>query len=280
MGLLSAAGALCYAELATRFPRAGGGYVFLREAFGPAAAFVYGWMSLLVIDPGLTAALAIGLSQYLLALVDAPASWGPAVAMATIASFGAVTLMGIGASAALMTWTAAAKLLAVGALVTATLLRQEPPALDPAAAAARCRAARRRRRGCLGDRGVLRVRRLVGTGPDGRRGGGAAKDDAARAARRHRARHLDLRGRDTGLHARGRRRNAGERRSVRGRDRNLALRSLGINGVDRDRGRGGGGQPGRDDARGAAALSGHGARRALSARAGPVRSPRGGPRHG
>jgi len=135
MGLLSAAGAICYAELGTRFPRAGGGYVFLREGFGPATALVHGWISLLVVDPGLTAALALGLSQYLLALVEAPASWGPAVAMVTIVSFGAVTLLGIGASAALMTWTAAAKLLAVGALVTATLLRQEPPVLDPDAAA-------------------------------------------------------------------------------------------------------------------------------------------------
>src|SRR5262245_11959618 len=66
-GPLSAAGALCYAELSTRFPLAGGAYVFLREAFGSRVAFIYGWMTLLVIDPGLTAALGIGLAQYLLA---------------------------------------------------------------------------------------------------------------------------------------------------------------------------------------------------------------------
>ena len=52
MGILSAAGALCYAELTTRFPAAGGAYVYLREAFGPRSAFVYGWMALLVMDPG------------------------------------------------------------------------------------------------------------------------------------------------------------------------------------------------------------------------------------
>src|SRR6476659_2646864 len=46
MGLLSVAGALVYAELGTRFPEAGGGYVFLREAFGERTAFVFGWMSL------------------------------------------------------------------------------------------------------------------------------------------------------------------------------------------------------------------------------------------
>ena len=63
MGTLSAAGALCYAELSTRFPKAGGSYVYLREAFGPRCAFVYGWMALLVMDPGLTAALGIGFAQ-------------------------------------------------------------------------------------------------------------------------------------------------------------------------------------------------------------------------
>src|SRR5512143_2600973 len=79
MGVLSIAGALCYAELGSRFPEAGGGFVFLREAFGERTAFVYGWMSLLVMDPGLTAALAVGLSQYVLALFGAPASFVPAV---------------------------------------------------------------------------------------------------------------------------------------------------------------------------------------------------------
>ena len=98
MGMLSAAGALCYAELATRFPQAGGGYVFLREAFGPRVAFVYGWMALLVMDPGLTAALAIGLAQYLLAA--ARRLLGPHHAhraIAAIVAFGLLTLAGIGA---------------------------------------------------------------------------------------------------------------------------------------------------------------------------------------
>jgi len=51
--------------------------VFLREAFGERTAFVYGWMSLLVLDPGLTAALAVGLAQYVLALFGASPSFVP-----------------------------------------------------------------------------------------------------------------------------------------------------------------------------------------------------------
>lgn len=63
MGVMAACGAVSYAELAGRFPQAGGAYIYLREAYGPAAAFLYGWMSLLVMDPGLTAALALGLGD-------------------------------------------------------------------------------------------------------------------------------------------------------------------------------------------------------------------------
>jgi APA family basic amino acid/polyamine antiporter len=64
MGAMALCGALCYGELSARYPEAGGGYVFLREAFGPAVAFMYGWMAFLVMDPGLTAALATGLATY------------------------------------------------------------------------------------------------------------------------------------------------------------------------------------------------------------------------
>src|SRR5262244_3213426 len=59
MGAMALSGALCYGELAARFPEAGGGYVYLREAFGTRAAFLYGWKCFLVLDPGLTAALAV-----------------------------------------------------------------------------------------------------------------------------------------------------------------------------------------------------------------------------
>ena len=64
MGLIGLTGALTYAELAVRFPRAGGPYVYLLKAFGPDVAFLYGWMSLVIMDPGVTAALALGLAEY------------------------------------------------------------------------------------------------------------------------------------------------------------------------------------------------------------------------
>jgi len=65
VGGISLCGALCFGELAARFPDAGGGYVYLRETWGPMLAFLYGWMALLVMDPGLTAVLATGAAKYL-----------------------------------------------------------------------------------------------------------------------------------------------------------------------------------------------------------------------
>jgi basic amino acid/polyamine antiporter, APA family len=64
MGGMALSGALCYGELAARFPSAGGGYVYLREAYGSGLAFLYGWKCFLVMDPGISAALATGLSSY------------------------------------------------------------------------------------------------------------------------------------------------------------------------------------------------------------------------
>jgi APA family basic amino acid/polyamine antiporter len=122
VGLLSVAGALCYAELGTRFPEAGGGYVFLREAFGERCAFVYGWMSLLVMDPGLTAALGVGLAKYLLVLVGGSQSLVPVVAIASIVGLSAVSAVGVQSSARLLRWTAVAKLVTVAVLVLPALV--------------------------------------------------------------------------------------------------------------------------------------------------------------
>ncbi|MBM3265369.1 MAG: amino acid permease [candidate division Zixibacteria bacterium] len=65
MAAMALSGSLCYGELAARFPNAGGGYVYLREAFGPLPAFLYGWMSMTAMDPGITATLATGMASYL-----------------------------------------------------------------------------------------------------------------------------------------------------------------------------------------------------------------------
>ena len=69
-GLLSLAGALTYAELAAIWPRAGGEYVFIREAYQPRLAFLYGWMRFFVASAGALAALAVGLAIFLNVLLQ------------------------------------------------------------------------------------------------------------------------------------------------------------------------------------------------------------------
>lgn len=64
-GLVALMGGLTYAEMAAMYPRSGGVYVYLREAFGPALAFLYGWAALLIFFSGGIAAVAVGFADYL-----------------------------------------------------------------------------------------------------------------------------------------------------------------------------------------------------------------------
>jgi APA family basic amino acid/polyamine antiporter len=64
-GFMTVVGALCYGELAAMMPKAGGQYVFLREALGPLWGFLYGWTLFLVIQTGTVAAVGVGFGKYL-----------------------------------------------------------------------------------------------------------------------------------------------------------------------------------------------------------------------
>ena len=64
-GVLTITGALCCAELATMMPRAGGQYVFLREAYSPAVGFLFGWSLFLIIQTGTIAAVAVGFAKFM-----------------------------------------------------------------------------------------------------------------------------------------------------------------------------------------------------------------------
>src|SRR3989440_10601781 len=80
-GVVTLCGALTYAELAALFPRSGGIYVFIREAFGPLPAFLFGWSELLIIRPGGYGAISITSSAYTLRVLGLdPAA--PAVTLA------------------------------------------------------------------------------------------------------------------------------------------------------------------------------------------------------
>jgi APA family basic amino acid/polyamine antiporter len=74
-GLLSLAGALTYAELGAMIPKAGGDYVFIREAYGDIPAFLYGWMGLAVAYTGAIAAIATGFAIFLGAIIPMGDPW-------------------------------------------------------------------------------------------------------------------------------------------------------------------------------------------------------------
>ena len=76
-GGLTLIGALSYGELAAMFPRAGGQYVYLREAYGPLWGFLYGWTLFLVIQTGTIAAVAVAFARFLGVLVPSisPTAW-------------------------------------------------------------------------------------------------------------------------------------------------------------------------------------------------------------
>ena len=110
MGGMALCGALCYGELAARFPEAGGGYVYLREAFGRPIAFLYGWMALLVMDPGVTAALAVGLASYVGYILKLSPSESKVVAIGSILLVALVNMRGVRLGSSLIRWFTILKL--------------------------------------------------------------------------------------------------------------------------------------------------------------------------
>jgi len=119
MGAMALSGALCYGELAARYPEAGGGYVYLREAYGPGVAFLYGWKCLLVMDPGITAALGAGLAGYLGYALGISGLWLKVIAIGSIVLLAGVNIIGLRVGAGLMQ---ALTVLKIGALASIALL--------------------------------------------------------------------------------------------------------------------------------------------------------------
>jgi APA family basic amino acid/polyamine antiporter len=115
-GAVALAGAFIYAELANRCPEVGGQYAYLREAYHPSVAFVYGWALLLVTQTGGMAAVAITFSRYFLEVTRAPVpDW--AVAAVALGVLTAVNCLGVRAGSSVQNGLMVLKILALAALV-------------------------------------------------------------------------------------------------------------------------------------------------------------------
>lgn len=120
-GLLTLAGVLCYAELGSRRPHAGGIYLYLREAFGSLPAFLFGWTMALINYPGSVAAVAVTFADYACSAVSLPALWIKPVAVGAVVFIVGVNLFGIRAGSLLVNLFTLLKLAAIAMLLVVGL---------------------------------------------------------------------------------------------------------------------------------------------------------------
>ncbi|MGH9672760.1 MAG: APC family permease [Bryobacteraceae bacterium] len=130
---LSFFGALAYAELGAMMPATGGPYVFLRECFGPLAAFLCGWTMLLTVTSAAVGWLAVSFGLYLGHFLAIPDAWGRAVGAGTVALLTAVNYAGVAAGATVQKILTVLKVAGLVGLIAAAGLRGgAPPAPEPA----------------------------------------------------------------------------------------------------------------------------------------------------
>src|SRR5262245_51456295 len=127
-GLLALTAGFIWAELAERMPKVGGQYAYLREAYHPLVAFLYGWVLLLVIQTGGMAAVTVTFSRYFLELTGLPAaSWQ--IAVITFLVITVVNCLGVRAGGTLQSSLMVVKILAISLLIGAgAFLVREPRA--------------------------------------------------------------------------------------------------------------------------------------------------------
>jgi APA family basic amino acid/polyamine antiporter len=120
-GVVTLVGALCYAELATSYPNAGGEYHFLRCAFGARIAFVYAWARFAVVTTGSIALLAFVFGDYMTQLLPLGEHSASLYAAASVAVLSAVNLRGLRSGARTQAWLTAAEVAGLLFVVVAGL---------------------------------------------------------------------------------------------------------------------------------------------------------------
>jgi len=116
-GALAFLGALIFAELATRHPRAGGKYVYAREAFGPRAGFVVGWVEGLAIYTAAIAAFGVVTGEFVGRLAGWPEGVTRWVGVGAVALFTGINLVGVASGRWVQNVVTSAKVLALGGVV-------------------------------------------------------------------------------------------------------------------------------------------------------------------
>ncbi len=116
-GIFTLTGALTYAELGAKFPKTGGVYVFLREAFGDLTAFLYGWSLLTVVTSGAIAALGLGFAVYFNKIIGLGADWNVIVAISAIVFLTIINIIGVKVGEIVSSTLTTLKLIGIGIVV-------------------------------------------------------------------------------------------------------------------------------------------------------------------
>src|SRR5688500_12339588 len=121
-GLVALCGAFAYAELGARFPRAGGQYVYLKDAWHPLAGFLYVWALLLMIETGAMAAVAIIFAEYLLRFLGRDTALTLPLAVAALVIVSAINYVGAKPGSRVLNVFVVLKVAALAALIGIGLL--------------------------------------------------------------------------------------------------------------------------------------------------------------
>lgn len=121
-GGIALIGALCFGELGSRRPQAGGGYVYLREAFGPLPAFLYGWTQLFVINTGGISAVAMTFAFYASSLFNLGEAFAKPLAIGAVILLTGINYLGIKPGSITQNIFTVLKLIAVAVLTVAGLM--------------------------------------------------------------------------------------------------------------------------------------------------------------
>lgn len=121
-GIVALLGAMTFSELGSRYPREGGVYVYLREAYGPLAGFLYGWIILFIVNTGALAALAMALVDYLSMLYQPLLDYKSLLAIAILWILTIVNIFGTNISQSLASFFSTLKLVAMVAVVIIGIL--------------------------------------------------------------------------------------------------------------------------------------------------------------
>ena len=120
--VIAFAGALTFAELGSRFPHAGGHYVYIRNAFGKLPAFLYGWMLLLIIATGALASLALAFANYVSAFVPMTEMMEKVFGAGTITVLSVINILGVKPGTRTTTVLTAIKVVGLGVLIVGGLV--------------------------------------------------------------------------------------------------------------------------------------------------------------